>query len=280
MAHMVDHLTNRGLPRGVIYAIMQSARQLGNWSPSLLVRSKWFTEERVVEFLPPIVLIHGTSDKSMPHSVTKEFAEALEDVGACVTTRYYDHCTHTDPILESPFLGHDFLQHDLISLIEADSEQFMQQENEHQNEDEINGEHKQFADEAHEHVVVGSAEKRIRVHGVLTSDSELESNTSKTSKSSSQRRLNGITNHGTPDSFKNPQRKSGLRYRLPIIRRISETFLFFRTLPLSTAQQNEFISPNDENKQNSAKHSQKVICRSKPICSPFFVKCARVFNPF
>ena len=68
--------------------------------------------------LPPVSLIHGTSDASAP-SVTAELLEArLRILGADVEpTKLYEGWTHTDPILERPFAGDQRLHRDLLEAV-------------------------------------------------------------------------------------------------------------------------------------------------------------------
>ena len=67
--------------------------------------------------LPPMLLLHGTADKSATAQSTLDFAAALEDLGVDVQTKLYEGWTHTDPILERPFAGDQRLHRDLLEAV-------------------------------------------------------------------------------------------------------------------------------------------------------------------
>lgn len=46
-----------------------------------------------------------------------EFANALRKVGATVSERYYEGWSHTDPILEAPFVGDHRLHRDVYDFV-------------------------------------------------------------------------------------------------------------------------------------------------------------------
>ena len=67
---------------------------------------------------PPIVLLHGTADQTVPWEQSHDFAMRLRACGAySVTERYYENKSHTDPIVEDPLCGGDVLLADLLDMV-------------------------------------------------------------------------------------------------------------------------------------------------------------------
>lgn len=60
-------------------------------------------------YFPPCFLFHGTKDKTVHWSSTKQLAQSLKSCGVMVETKYFRAKTHTDPIVEDPIVGDDFL---------------------------------------------------------------------------------------------------------------------------------------------------------------------------
>jgi len=55
---------------------------------------------------PPLALLHGTADRTVDWHHSKDFAAALRVAGARdVVERYFEHKSHTDPVIEDPLLG-------------------------------------------------------------------------------------------------------------------------------------------------------------------------------
>jgi len=71
-------------------------------------------------YLPPLLLLHGTKDKTCPHEQSEAFHAALLRVGVqperCVL-KLYEGKTHTSPILEDPMGGTDLLASDLLDVV-------------------------------------------------------------------------------------------------------------------------------------------------------------------
>ena len=84
----------------------------------MLLASPSYLAARAEEVeLPPMLLLHGTADKSATAQSTLDFAAALEDLGVDVHTKLYEGWTHTDPILERPFAGDQRLHRDLLEAV-------------------------------------------------------------------------------------------------------------------------------------------------------------------
>lgn len=116
---LVDHFHARGLSRSVFLSVMEGESSLPLFSPELVVKNPLF--EGAASLLPPITLYHGTSDFSIPHSATENFARALEQVGLAPRTLYIQGKTHTDLILQDPMRGgRDELLEDLLAIVHAD----------------------------------------------------------------------------------------------------------------------------------------------------------------
>ena len=113
---LADHLHRRGLYRNLFEAIMvgpDGTPMLTDLSPSLI-----HIDAVAVALLPPIVLLHGTADKSVPLENAEEFAARLKKIGAnCKLHRAYGK-THTQPIIEDPMRGgQDKLMDQVLSIV-------------------------------------------------------------------------------------------------------------------------------------------------------------------
>ncbi|KAF9626047.1 hypothetical protein IFM89_030715 [Coptis chinensis] len=132
--NLVDHFHGRGLYRSVFLSIMEGMESLRRFSPEVMVQDPIM--KNAVSLLPRIVLLHGTSDYSIPsdarcysclckqvvmHFLCSEtFADALQRVGAQVELILYKGKTHTDLFLQDPLRGgKDELLEDLLSIIHA-----------------------------------------------------------------------------------------------------------------------------------------------------------------
>jgi len=102
----------------------EAARRLRACSPALLLelfpRVRHPDDDNGLERLPKVVLLHGTSDKTCPHSQSQRFRDALLQAGVkpdrCVL-KLYPGKTHTSPIIEDPMSGSDPLTSDLLDCI-------------------------------------------------------------------------------------------------------------------------------------------------------------------
>ncbi|CAK9231058.1 unnamed protein product [Sphagnum troendelagicum] len=129
LPNLVDHFHQRGLSRSIFLRVMEGEESLPLFSPELLVLTPAFQE--AVPHLPSISLFHGTADCSIHHEASVAFGNALQSVGAKVTTILYAGKTHTDLLLQDPMQGGvDDLLADILSVIhkgddEAKAEDFM-----------------------------------------------------------------------------------------------------------------------------------------------------------
>ncbi|KAL1500495.1 hypothetical protein AB1Y20_013152 [Prymnesium parvum] len=102
-------------------ALDEAARRLRACSPTLLVEH--FASSPAASLLgqlPPITLLHGTSDKTCPHAQSECFHANLLRAGVapdrCVL-KLFEGKTHTSPILEDPMSGNDPMLVDLVHAI-------------------------------------------------------------------------------------------------------------------------------------------------------------------
>ncbi|GAB2288830.1 hypothetical protein Dimus_023141 [Dionaea muscipula] len=115
---LVDHFHNRGLYRSIFLSIMEGEKSLGNFSPEVIVKEKY--ARKAICLLPPIILFHGTSDKSIPWNSSKDFVDALRGVNADAELVLYDGKTHTDLFLQDPLRGgKDELFDRIVAVIHA-----------------------------------------------------------------------------------------------------------------------------------------------------------------
>ena len=66
---------------------------------------------------PPVLLLHGSSDRSIPPSASVDLAKALLSAGGSATVQLYDGWSHTYAVLEGPLSGDHRLVEDMISGI-------------------------------------------------------------------------------------------------------------------------------------------------------------------
>lgn len=73
----------------------------------------------ILSRFPPVALLHGTEDMSIPSEVCSELAGVLRSGGAQVCTTLFDGWSHTDPILEGPLGGKNDLFLEMKRVIDA-----------------------------------------------------------------------------------------------------------------------------------------------------------------
>lgn len=115
----VETFHRHGFDKNVVERIMD--KKLAYYSPALrlLAKSKLPHVARVLEDFPPVFLFHGTNDKTVSWRSSEQFASALESCRVPVQVRYFEGKTHTDPIIEDPILGDDFLLDEIKKIIMA-----------------------------------------------------------------------------------------------------------------------------------------------------------------
>lgn len=105
------HFHDRGLYRSVLYSIFEG--ELSRWSPIRCVKNLGPS----VTSLPPIVLMHGCSDKTVPWESSTKFAQVLADAGAKADVELFQGKSHTDGIIEDVITGHNPMLDRLVSLV-------------------------------------------------------------------------------------------------------------------------------------------------------------------
>lgn len=103
LTKLVDHFHNRGLYRSLFLSIVEGEESLKRFSPELTVRDP--SNKDAVSLLPRIVLIHGTTDVSVPPEASKTFASALQIAGAQAEVILCAGKSHTDLFLQDPLRG-------------------------------------------------------------------------------------------------------------------------------------------------------------------------------
>ncbi|OWZ13964.1 Carbohydrate esterase [Phytophthora megakarya] len=110
-----------GFDRAVVERIM--AHRLAYYSPSLrllaLSELPSRTRQTLLEDFPPCFLFHGTSDKTVSYRSSEQLTTALQACSIPVSTRFFEGKTHTDPIIEDPIVGDDFLLDDVMAALKA-----------------------------------------------------------------------------------------------------------------------------------------------------------------
>ncbi|GBG60686.1 hypothetical protein CBR_g12422 [Chara braunii] len=126
IVNLVEHFHKRGLYRRIFLPLMEGKDQVHLHSPSDIVRNSVFRRNgySAASFFPPVTLLHGTEDASVPCTVTTEFADTLQSIGVHARTRLYPGKTHTDPIIEDPMRGgEDELVEDILQIVYEGKEQ-------------------------------------------------------------------------------------------------------------------------------------------------------------
>ncbi|CAN6327179.1 unnamed protein product [Urochloa humidicola] len=116
--NLVDHFHECGLYRSIFISIMEGEESLPHFSPEIVAKK---SSAEAIALLPQIVLMHGTTDYSIPSSASEAFADVLKQAGVKVKLHLYEGKTHTDVFLQDPLRGgRDQLLEDVISVIHAD----------------------------------------------------------------------------------------------------------------------------------------------------------------
>ncbi|GAQ84700.1 alpha beta-hydrolases superfamily protein [Klebsormidium nitens] len=103
---LMDHFHEQGLYRSIFEKIMDGKEVMPFFSPEAILESKAFAgSENAAKLVPPVTLLHGTRDKSIPHQASERFAEKLKKHGIAATTRIFVGKSHTDPIIQDPLRG-------------------------------------------------------------------------------------------------------------------------------------------------------------------------------
>lgn len=118
---LADHLHRRGLYKSMFSAIMSGPDgkcMLDTFSPTLQLNK---LPSDVIKSLPPITLLHGTADNSVPVENAMQFSETLLALGGKCNLHLYSGKTHTQPIVEDPMRGgRDILMDNVLSIIRGE----------------------------------------------------------------------------------------------------------------------------------------------------------------
>lgn len=112
------HLAKRGLKPEILRYICDDDLEV--CSPTLRVsQPDWLENLRAQKLMPPITLIHGTADKTVPQESTVEFAATLKLASGVeeVDVILLEDVTHSEPIVEGPIRGRDPLMKVLMPLL-------------------------------------------------------------------------------------------------------------------------------------------------------------------
>ncbi|QDZ17565.1 isoprenylcysteine alpha-carbonyl methylesterase ICME [Chloropicon primus] len=128
MDRLSDHLNSRGLHLSLLNAIMSvnGATCFEDISPATRIFN--YVEEpdkysSVVDSLPPVTLLHGKDDDSIPYEHAEEFGHVLERAGVEVDRIFYEGETHTTPLIENPMRGTgDRLSEGVLSVIKPETD--------------------------------------------------------------------------------------------------------------------------------------------------------------
>jgi len=94
----LDHFHQRGLYKTVLYGILEG--ELSRWSPTRVVKAMG---DRALTNLPPVFLVHGTADQTVPVASTHDLVAALAQRGIKAETVVLEGKSHTDGIIEDVF---------------------------------------------------------------------------------------------------------------------------------------------------------------------------------
>eukprot|EP01004_Peranema_trichophorum_P008221 NODE_6977_length_822_cov_23.497854_g6376_i0.p1 GENE.NODE_6977_length_822_cov_23.497854_g6376_i0~~NODE_6977_length_822_cov_23.497854_g6376_i0.p1 ORF type:complete len:196 (+),score=20.28 NODE_6977_length_822_cov_23.497854_g6376_i0:134-721(+) len=114
-----DVFHKRGLHTEIFMRIFENS--LSFYSPILRINDPSF--EPIANQMPPIYLMHGTSDKTCTVDNTINLSKTLEKRKLKVTTKYYRGTSHSGPILEdlmnSISEGNSAIVDDIVNIVQA-----------------------------------------------------------------------------------------------------------------------------------------------------------------
>ncbi|KOM56082.1 hypothetical protein LR48_Vigan10g197400 [Vigna angularis] len=104
---LVDHFDNRGLYRQIFLSIMEGEESLTVYSPEIKIQDPCL--KSAIPHFPPVYLVHGTADYSIPSVASERFADALKKAGARAELILCEGKSHTDLFLQLQNLLPDVL---------------------------------------------------------------------------------------------------------------------------------------------------------------------------
>lgn len=117
-----SHFVARGLPGDLLDDIFDcSCRPPGSFRVSAF---DWAAavSARACALLPPVLLLHGDADATVPHTESLKMKFRLAQRGVPADCRIYRGATHTSPLLELPFSGGpDAVLSDVLAFVRANS---------------------------------------------------------------------------------------------------------------------------------------------------------------
>jgi prenylcysteine alpha-carboxyl methylesterase len=127
LVSLADHLHKRGLYKKLFCSIMAGPKgnpMLAEFSPSLVAETQLTPAAAAV--LPPMLILHGGADKSVPIENAREYILSLYKAGVpeskCILKEYVGK-THTQPIIEDPMRGgRDELMDEVLKMIRGGRE--------------------------------------------------------------------------------------------------------------------------------------------------------------
>mmetsp|Transcript_18243 Transcript_18243/g.51089 ORF Transcript_18243/g.51089 Transcript_18243/m.51089 type:complete len:386 (+) Transcript_18243:2-1159(+) len=110
------HLHRRGMYESLLRAIFTVGGRVSyaKLSPTHVARE---LSKEAWQALPPILLLHGTADRTIPPQIAEGFLEAIQKSGGTASLKLFEGKTHTSPIVEDPLRGKDLLVDEIISMI-------------------------------------------------------------------------------------------------------------------------------------------------------------------
>ncbi|BAU01680.1 hypothetical protein VIGAN_11096300 [Vigna angularis var. angularis] len=117
---LVDHFDNRGLYRQIFLSIMEGEESLTVYSPEIKIQDPCL--KSAIPHFPPVYLVHGTADYSIPSVASERFADALKKAGARAELILCEGKSHTDLFLQDPLRGDYLFEHAVAVIHSNDSD--------------------------------------------------------------------------------------------------------------------------------------------------------------
>ena len=111
---LAPRFNKRGLYSSMLRTIMDN--DLFGASPARLISSM---KSDVVARLPPILLLHGTVDDSVPFPSSMKFLVSLKAAGAEADIELWPGVGHSDPIVEGPAAGSNYFGSRVLMAIDG-----------------------------------------------------------------------------------------------------------------------------------------------------------------